>query len=239
MKPILFTALSLALLASAPAYAQQSNAEFAATTLSLSATGEVSAQPDHVTLHFGVTVQAPSATAALRQDAQAMTQVLAAIKAQGIADRDILTSGLSVQPRYTFLTNAPRRFDGYEAANGVTVTVQDPAKVGAMVDAAVAAGANDVGGVNFGLKDPQAAEDEARLLAVKALEARAELYAKASGYRVARLVNLTEGQRFVPAAQNQLDEVVVTAVRRGAPTPVAAGDITVRVQLSATYELMR
>lgn len=238
MKSILFAALSAAALASAPALAQPSSAEFAATTLNLSAAGEVSVQPDHATISFGVTAQAPSAAAAVRQDAQTMTQVLAALKAQGVGDRDVRTTGLSVEPRYTFQNNAPRRFDGYEASNRVSVTVQDPARIGALVDAAVTAGANDVGGIGFGLKDPKAAEDEARLQAVKTLQDRAELYAKAAGYRVARLVSLTEGQRFTPA-QPQLEEVVVTAARRGAPTPVAAGDITVRVQLSATYELMR
>lgn len=237
MKPTLLCALAAACLAAAPAWAQQSNAEFAATTLNLSAAGEVSAPPDHATLSLGVTAQASSAAAAVRQDALAMTQVLAALKAQGIADRDIRTTGLSVDPRYTFLPNAPRRFDGYQAANHVTVTVQDPAKVGALVDAAVAAGANDVGGITFDLKDPQSAEDEARLQAVKTLAARADLYAKAAGYRVARLVNLTEGQRFAPVAQTELQEVVVTGARRTAPTPIAAGDIIVRVQVSATYEL--
>jgi uncharacterized protein YggE len=228
------------LLASWPALAQTpSNAEFATTTLDLSATGEVSVPPDHATLDLGVTIQAPNAAAAVRQDAQTMTQVLAALKAQGVADRDVRTSGLSVQPQYIFAPNTPRRLNGYEAANRVTVTVQDPSRLGALVDAAVAAGANDVGGIAFALKDPQAVQDEARLEAVKALAARADLYAKAAGYRVARLVNLTEGQRFVPGPQAQLAEVVVTGVRRGAPTPVAAGDITIRVQVSATYELTR
>jgi uncharacterized protein YggE len=235
MKPILFAAL--AAMTAAPAFAQ-TNAEFAATTLNLSATGEVSATPDRATLSLGVTARAPNAAAAVRQDAQAMTQVLTALKAQGVADRDIRTSGLSVQAQYTFTNNAPRRLDGYEAANRVIVTVQDPSRVGALVDAAVTAGANDVGGITFALKDPQTAEDEARRRAVKALADRADLYAKATGYRVARLVSLTEGQRFAPV-QPQLDEVVVTAVSRSAPTPVAAGDITVRVQVSATYELMR
>lgn len=236
MKPILFAAISAAVLVSGSAWAQ-TNAEFAATTLNLSATGEVAATPDRAVLNLGVTAQAPNAAAAMRQDAQAMAQVLAALKAQGVADRDIRTSGLSVQAQYTFAPNAPRRLNGYEAANHVTVTALDPARVGALVDAAVAAGANDVGGITFGLKDPQAAEDEARLQAVKALTARAELYAKAAGYRVARLVSLTEGQRFAQAP-TMLAEVVVTG-SRNAPTPVAAGDIAVRMQVSAVYELTR
>lgn len=239
MKPVLFAAIAAASLASAPAWAQQGAAEFAATTLNLSATGEISAQPDQATLDFGVTALAPNAGAAVRQDAQVMTQVLAALKAQGVADRDVRTSGLSVQAQYTFAPNVPRRLNGYEASNRVTVTASDPSRVGALVDAAVAAGANDVGGITFGLKDPQAVQDQARLQAVKALAARADLYAKAAGYRVARLVNLTEGQRFAPGPQPQFAEVVVTAARRGAPTPVAAGDISVQVQVSATYELTR
>ena len=234
---LLLAALPAALLLTAPARAQ-TGAEFAATTLNLSATGEAAATADRATLSLGVTAQAPNAAAAMRQDAQAMTRALAALKAQEIADRDIRTTGLSVQAQYNFAPNAPRTITGYVAANRVTVTVQDPARVGALIDAAMTAGANSIEGITFGLKDSKGAEDEARLKAVQTLQARAELYAKASGYRVARLVNLTEGQRFVPVAPTELGEVVVTGSRI-APTPVAAGDVTIRVQVSATYELMR
>lgn len=241
MKPTLFAALAALALTTAPAFAQSSaqiGAEFAATTLNLSATGEVAATPDRATLSLGVNTQAANAAAAMHEDAQAMTQVLAALKAQGIADRDVRTSGLSVQAQYAFAPNAPRRMTGYQASNRVTVTVQDVSRVGALIDAAVAAGANDVGGIAFGLKNEQGVEDEARTQAVRTLQARAELYAKASGYRVARLVNLSEGERTAPVMRQEQDVVVVTG-SRVAPTPVSAGDIAIQVRVNATYELTK
>jgi hypothetical protein len=238
MKPILFVALPLALLVSAPARAQSSNAEFAATTLNLSATGETAVPPDRATLSLGVTAQAPTAAAAMNRNAQAMTKVFAALKAQGIADRDMRTTGLGAQPQYNFAANTPRTITGYVANNRVIVTVQDPTRVGPLIDAVAAAGANDFQGVTFGLKDPQAAEDQARLKAVRTLQARAELYAKASGYRVARLVNLSEGERTAPVMRQEQDVVVVTG-SRVAPTPVSAGDIAIQVRVNATYELTK
>lgn len=236
MKPALLAAAAT-LLSAAPAEAQ-TNAQFAATTLSLSATGETAAVPDLATLSLGVSAQASTAAEALRRDSQAMTQVLDALRQQGAKDRDIQTSGLNVQAQYAFAEGQRQRLTGYQAANRVTVTVPDLAKLGPLVDAAAAAGANSVDGINFTLKDGKAAQDEARLEAIKALTARAELYAKATGYRVARLVSLSEGERINPAF-NGLEEVVVTAVRKGAPTPISGGEITVRVQVNAVYELVR
>lgn len=165
-----------------------------------------------------------------------MTRVIAALRGLGVQDRDIRTSGLNVQAQYVFKEGQPRRLTGYQAMNEVSVTVQDLSKLGALVDAVVTAGANDVGGVRFALKNPRAAEDEARQDAVKALKAKAELYAQASGYRVARLVNLSEGERPTPVPYG-LQEVVVTASRK-AP-PVSGGELSVKVEVNAVYELTR
>jgi len=236
------TALLLAALASAlsltgPARAQ-SAAEFAATTVSLSAVGQTTATPDRASLSLGVTAKAPTAAQALQQDSQAMTQVLAALRGLGVQDRDIRTSGLNVQGQYTFAPNQPQRLTGYQASNRLTVAVQDISRLGPLVDAAVAAGATEVSGINFALKDAKGAEDQARLEAIKAVAAKAELYAKAAGYRVARLVTLSEGEGASPRVRGVVEDVVVTGSRI-ASTPIAGGDIDVRVQVNAVYELMR
>ena len=221
----------------APAFAASADAAFAATTLNLSATGETSAAPDRATLSLGVAAQAPTAAQALNDNSRKMAQVIAALRAQGAPERDIRTSSLSVEPQYVFTQGQPQRLTGYQARNQVTVTVQDMTRIGPLLDAAVAAGANEVSGLSFGIKDPQQAEDQARLDAVKALKAKAELYAQATGYRVARLVSLSEGGNFAPQPF-ALNEVVVTAARK-TPTPIAAGDLVVRVQVSAVYELTK
>ncbi|MBU4433735.1 MAG: SIMPL domain-containing protein [Alphaproteobacteria bacterium] len=123
------------------------------------------------------------------------------------------------------------------ASNQVTVTVRDLARLGQAVDATVTAGANTVGGVTFGLQNPQVAEDAARLDAVKALQAKADLYARATGYKIVRLINLGEGGGYTPAPPMP---VFAMAKREMADsTPVASGELKVRIDVSATYEVAR
>ncbi len=126
---------------------------------------------------------------------------------------------------------------GYEAANTVTIIVNDLARLGPAVDASVSAGADQINGISLGLKDPRTAEDAARKAAVAALQARAELYATATGYRVGRLVNLSEGGGYQPGPIRPMALMKVQAA--AAPTPVEAGELTVRIDISGLYELAK
>ena len=180
--------------AAAPALAQTgADAAFKATTFSLSAYGESRVAPDMATINLGVIGEAPTAAAALSANSAKMNKVMAALKKAGIADKDVQTSGLNLNPQYVYNQNEPPRLTGYQASSQVTVTVRDLARLGASVDATVSAGADQVNGISFGLADPTAAENAAREAAVKALTAKAELYARATGYHISRLVTLSEG----------------------------------------------
>lgn len=210
---------------------------FKTTVLSLSADGEVSRRPDMATIALGVQTEAPTAAEAMRLNAARMNQVIAALKRGGIADRDIQTSGLSLSPQYVYQENLPPRLTGYQASNQVTLVVRDLTKLGQAIDASVGAGASNVGGVAFGLQDSDAAEDAARLDAVKALQAKADLYARATGYRVARLVTLSEGGGYSPPSPAPMFAAV--RMDKGESTPVEAGELKVRIDISATFELVR
>lgn len=230
----------LALAAAAPALAQAPAMSAAPiqTTFSLSATGETKIAPDIATINLGVETQAPTAAEALRANAARMTAVIAALKKAGLADRDIRTSNLSINPQYVYEQNQPPRLTGYQAGNQVTVTVRDLTRLGAAVDATVSAGANSAGGVSFGLADSGAAEDAARLDAVKALNAKAELYARATGYHVVRLVSLSESGGYSPPMPPV--PMMAMAVKRGADsTPVAGGELNVRVEVNGVFEVAR
>lgn len=237
MKTLLaaFAAASALTLAAAPAMAD-ADAAFAATTLNLSATGESHAAPDMATITLGVQANAPTAAAAMQANAQRMTAVIAALKRAGLPDKDIRTSSLNLNAQYAFPQNQPRQLTGYQADNSVTVQVNDLMKLGAMLDAAVNAGANEVNGISFGLRDPRAAEDAARLDAVEALQAKAQLYAGATGYKVGRLVNLSEGGGYAPTPPRPM---AMMAVRKVADTPVEAGTLDVRIDVNALFELAR
>jgi uncharacterized protein YggE len=221
-----------------PAATAPSSADsmFHATTLNLSAYGEVEAAPDMATITLGVTSDGPTAAQALAANSAKMTQVVAALRRGGIPERDIQTSGINLNPQYVYQENQPPRLTGYQVSNQVTVVVRDLTRIGAAVDATVNAGATNVNGISFGLQNPQAAEDQARMAAVRALTAKSELYARAINYRVSRLITLSEGggyQAPPPMPMMAMREQAANA------TPVSPGQVRVRIDITGVYELTR
>jgi uncharacterized protein YggE len=226
--------------AAAPAVAQAPavSSGTVPSTFSLSAFGETRLAPDMATINLGVNTDAPTAGAALKANATRMTAVIAALKKGGLTDRDIQTSNLSINPQYVYENNQPPRLTGYQVANQVTVTVHDLSRLGGAIDATVSAGANSAGGISLGLADPSAAEDAARIAAVKALNAKAELYARATGYHVVRLVSLNEGGGYAP--QPPMPVFAMAAKRElGDSTPVAGGELRVRIDVSGVFEVAK
>ncbi|MFI4964944.1 MAG: SIMPL domain-containing protein [Caulobacterales bacterium] len=240
--PAAALALLLAGVATSPALAQAAapaaDAVFRATTLNLAADGEINAAPDMASINLGVTSIARSAAEALADNSTRMNQVVAALTKSGIAAKDIRTSGLNVSAQYAYEQNQPPRLTGYQASNQVAVTVHDLSRLGRAVDAAVAAGGNQVNGIAFGLNDPAAAEDAARERAVRALQAKAELYAKATGYRVLRLVSLSEGADFAAQPPRPMFSVAARSAVAD-QTVISPGELKVRVDVTGVYELAR
>ena len=212
---------------------------FRATTLNLSAYGETKAAPDMATITLGVMTEAPTAAQAMQANAERMSQVTAALRKAGIAEKDIQTSNLNLNPQYRHQENEAPQVVGYQASNNVTVTVHDLTRLGRAVDATVAAGANQVYGISFGLDDSSAAENAAREEAVKALAAKAELYARLTGHRVARLVTLSEGGGSYQRPPMPMMEVASFRGAKAADTSVSPGELTVRVDITGLYELAR
>ncbi|HEY1427433.1 MAG TPA: SIMPL domain-containing protein [Caulobacteraceae bacterium] len=237
MKPILRLAIAAAALVfAAPALAQpSSDARFAATTLDIAGHGEARVPPDQATLVLGVTTDRPTAVAAMQANAADMTRVVAALRAAGIRPADIQTSTLAVSPQYDYAQGAAPRLTGYQATNQVTVTTQDLAHLGRLVDAASTAGATNVGQISFGLRNRGSAENFARLAAVKDLDDKAQIYADAAGYHIRRLVNLSEASAELPSPR----PMMAMAAMRGAPapTPVETGEIVVSVDVTGEFEL--
>ena len=207
--------------------------------LNLSAYGEVKVAPDQATINFGVVTEAPTAQEAMAQNAQQMTRVVAALRRAGIVERDIQTSGLNLSAQYDYQQNEPPKLRGYQAVNRVTVTINDLTKVGTTADAVVAAGVNQIDGISFGLKDPSAAEDQARRLAVQALQAKAQLYAQALNVQLAGIRNLSEGGGYAPQPPQPMFAARAVALESRDSTPVAAGELTVRIDITGVYDVAR
>ena len=204
------------------------------TRLDVVATGEVTRVPDIARISTGVVTLAPTATAAIAQNAQQMAAVRAALKRAGIADRDIQTSSINLHPEYRHAENRTPVLTGYRAGNEVTVRFRDIANTGRIIDALVAQGANQINGPMLSIDKPEQALDEARMAALKAARARADLYAQAMGRRVKRILSVSEagGQPFPGRVYGES-----RAMAADVASKIDPGEQIVAVSLSVSFEL--
>ena len=239
MKHALVAALMLGA-ASLPAAAgaQQTVAvaqSIAGTRLDISATGEVTRVPDVAMISSGVITRAASARAALQQNAAKMERVRAALKRAGIADRDIQTSNISLNPEYRYVENQAPRLTGYTASNQVNVRFRDIAATGDILDALVAEGANQINGPSLTIDKPEEALDEARVKALADGRARAELYARSLNMRVVRLLSVSESGGNYPVPPPM--PVMMEARAQSASTKIDPGEQKLQLTLAMTFEL--
>jgi uncharacterized protein YggE len=233
---IMAAALGASVLAgAAPATAQEAEVRpISGTRLDVVAQGEVARVPDIARISAGVVTQAPTATAAIRENAQRMTAVRAALRDAGIAERDIQTSTINLQPSYRYAENQPPQLVGYQANNEVTVRFRDIAETGRILDALVAQGANQINGPMLSIDQPEAALDEARTQALANARARAELYARALGMRIARVLAVSEtGQVGAPPPRPYMRDAAVAQ----SETQIVPGEQALSVTLTVSFEL--
>jgi uncharacterized protein YggE len=231
--------ITLSSIAVAPAFAQTMPVAPTVipdgTLLDVTATGKTTRVPDLATIRAGVVTQAPSAAAALSDNANRMSAVLSALKRAGIQPRDIATANVSLQPQYRYEDNKPPVITGYQATNNVSIRFRDIAKSGAILDALVAQGANQIDGPNLSLDQPDAALDEARVDAVKRAQARAQLYAKAADLSVSRILTIAEGGEI--AGPPPPMPVYRMAAAKAADTQVMPGESDVTVTITVRFLL--
>jgi uncharacterized protein YggE len=227
------TAPSMALAQPAPD-AGQSAPPILGTVLNIDAQGKSTGKPDMATISLGVTTQGTTAAAAMQENAQRMNALTQALRRAGVGDRDVQTSNISVNPQQEFHEGQPPRITGYQANNQVTAKVRNIDSLGRVIDAAVAAGGNNIDGVSFGYQDADAQLDAARRDAITQARHRADLYAQALGLHVFRVIAVSEGGGARPPVPVMYEARVMAAA---APTPVAPGEIETNANVNVTYEL--
>ncbi|WP_238995735.1 SIMPL domain-containing protein [Sphingomonas solaris] len=206
------------------------------TRLDVVAEGEVVRVPDIATIGAGVVTQAPTAAAAMAENATRMAATVAALRRAGVADRDIQTSAINLAPQYRYGENVPPVITGYQASNQVSVRFRDVKRSGAILDTLVAQGANQINGPSLSVDKAEAALDQARTAAIATARARAELYAKAAGLSVKRIVSISEQGSSAPSPQ----PILMMAMKRGnaaADSAVEPGEQRLSVSVSVTFEL--
>jgi len=198
----------------------------------------VQAQPDTAILTISVVTQAKQAIDAQQQNATKSDAVMRAVKAAAGAGAEVKTSGYSLQPQRVFKEGQPPNISGYEARNSVTVTMSDLTKVGSVIDAAGQAGANDLAGISFTLRQDRPARNQALSEATAEAISKARVIAQALGGKVVRIVEVQEEGFQRPPQPLYQENLMMRCTVAAAPTPIQVGslDISSRVQLVAEIE---
>ena len=235
MKNAILAALMLGV-ASLPsaACADQITQTIAGTRLDVNATGEVTRVPDVAIISAGVVSRSTTASGALQDTADRMQRVVAALRRAGVADRDVQTSNVSLNPEYRYPENQSPQLVGYTASNNVSVKFRDIRTSGKILDALVAEGANQINGPTLTIDKPEAALDEARAQAIAIGRARADLYARSLGMRIVRIVSVSEsGGSYPPPPMPMFAKVEAAQAR----TLIEPGEQKLQVNVAMTFEL--
>jgi uncharacterized protein YggE len=232
VKTIIFAALILTAGLTAgmsPASAQTASSR----SLTMSGQGEVRAAPDTVTLSAGVTSQAPTAAAALAANTARMQSVFAALKKLGVQDKDMQTANFAVSPQTADGNNQTPHVTGYQVSNQLRLRLDDVSKLGPALDALVTAGANQMNGIDFAIKDAAPLLAEARADAVTDARAKAETYAKAAGVSLGPILSISEN-----GGQGPRPVFMAMQMAHGAKSvPVAAGEESITAEVSIVWEI--
>lgn len=240
MKPALILAAASALTAPAiAAAAPQIDISATGPVVELSVFENVEVAPDMASIGAGVTTEAPTATEALRRNSADMQKVISRIKASGVAEKDIQTTGINLNARYDYDQQTQRQvFRGYQASNRVNVILRKIDDTGRVLDALVEAGATDLSGPDFSIDDDTAAKDAARKRAVERANAQAKAYAAMLGYNDVRVLSISEamqgmGPMPMPISKSR-DAIELTA----SAAPVQPGMVRTGVNVAITYEMV-
>jgi hypothetical protein len=221
---------ALALLLAVPAAAAE--ALSAMRSITVTASGQVAVEPDMARISSGVTTQAATASEALSRNSEAMKKVIEGLKQAGIEAKDIQTTSLRVEPRYT----RPREgeapaIDGYSVTNQVEVLARNLDKLGDVLDRLVSLGANEMGGLSFEVSEGESLRDAARKVAVANARRRAELFAAAAGAEVGEVLAIQEGGDIGPRPMPMARALKAQAV------PIERGTETLEASVTVTWAL--
>lgn len=201
-------------------------------SISVTGTGEVAAVPDLAEVDAGATTQASTAREAARQNAEIMAGVIQAVQSQGIAERDVQTRRFGVSPVYDSRVSggSQAQIVGYRVTNQVHLRVRELDKLGALLDTLVTAGANELGGVNFTVAEPQPLLDKARVEAVADARRKAALFAREAGVSLGRVLRVEEAEGGGPPP-------MAFARMQQAESAVMPGEVEFSVSVQITFAI--
>jgi uncharacterized protein len=206
-------------------------------TMSIIGSGEVKAKPDIGVVTLGVIRRADTAAATLKQNNDAMAEIIALLQQSGIDAKDIQTTNFSVNPAYHYDNDnqQPPRIIGYDVSNQVTIIVRKLDAMGTILDSAVGKGSNQIQGIAFSIDDPRPLEDEARRRALVDAQRKARLYAEGAGVTLGPIMSILEHVSPPPIPVSLKAQRMEAAV--DSAVPVAQGEQIVTAHINISWEI--
>jgi uncharacterized protein YggE len=202
-------------------------------SVTVTGSGEASARPDMATVQVGVVTEGDSASEALKKNSQAMEGLMQSLAGQGIAEKDIQTTNVSVSPRYSNIRDREMHIVGYEASNNVMAKIRQLSNLGTILDDVVEKGANRMHGVSFSVAEPNPILDQARQKAIQDARRKADLYATAAGVKLGRVLLIEEQSHHLP----RMEPMMMGRAMAAPAVPIASGEQEFRVTINVTYAL--
>jgi len=236
------TWLGVVFLASASVYVwisanQKLNTAATTNTVAFSGTGKLTAKPDVAVVNLTILTEAASSKAAQDDNSAKSKAVTDYLKKQSIADKDTKTSGYNIYPQYSYPTNGKPIIRGYQVNQTLEVKIRALADVSKILDGVVTAGVNQVNGLSFQVDEPEKLKAQARALAIKDAEMKADELKSQLGIRLGRIVNFTEGTSGYPTPLYYGRELALPAGIGGGGPAVPAGENEINVDVTITYQI--
>lgn len=205
--------------------------------ITVQGTGKITLTPNLASITVGVTFQGGTAAKAQGGASAAIARIIAAVKAKGVADADLASQWVALQPQYDYSSSGtvPPRVIGFQANQSLSIKVHKIDTSGDVIDAAVGAGATDIGGISFSVSDPAAATARARTAAINDAKARAKSLADAAGVSLGAAISITEVSSPSVVPYPYLDKT--TAGAPANPTPIQVGTTEVEVDVQVTFAI--
>ena len=229
----------LLLVVSAPLTAQQGDNIAPIPAISVASRGEVKVSPDRAAIQISVQTKAETAAAAATENARKQQAVIDALKALGLGDKDITTSGYNVYPEQRYEPNREPVITGYNVTNTLSVELKNVAMVGRVIDASLSKGANMINSLQFYSSNADAARREAMAIAVKKARLDAEAAAKAAGGSLGELLEITIGGVYAPQPKYVAMAGRVAGGVAQDSTPIQVGDETIAVDLNTRWRYVK
>jgi uncharacterized protein len=225
--------LSIVLTAGAPFMSEATELR-TQRTVSVSATGMVSAEPDTAAISTGVIAEGDTARAALSANTALMAKLIDGLKAAGIAPKDIKTTSFNISPRYqNFKDGRPAVINGYQVHNQVRIVVRALDTLGQVLDTAVTLGANQMGGIEFQVSAAETLKDQARQNAMANALRRAKLFAASAGSEVGEVLAIAEEMAAPPGRPMMMAKAAMSAEA----VPIERGSQALEVRVNVTWAL--